>query len=149
MARHEGDDGAAVWRSRERRAKTGWRFDGDGANAATRPADLAYGLGVEETPVITDHPERERFEARLGSRLAGFIDYQRRGSRLVLVHTEVLEEFAGRGIGNALARFVLDGVLAAGTRVTIKCPFLRAYVERHPEYAALATPMPGDRPAGG
>jgi predicted GNAT family acetyltransferase len=104
---------------------------------------------MEETPVITDRPDRERFEAHLGSRLAGFVEYQRRGSRLVLVHTEVLEEFGGRGVGNALARSILDGIVAAGTRVTIKCPFLRAYVERHPEYAAVVTPMPGEQPPRG
>ena len=70
-----------------------------------------------------------------GGELAGFIDYRRSGPRLILVHTEVLPAFEGKGIASALARFVLDGIRERGERVSIRCPYLTAFVERHPEYA--------------
>lgn len=90
--------------------------------------------------VVTDQPAAARYEAHLGTELAGFVEYRLLGGRRVLIHTEVLPGFAGRGIGAALARHVLDAAVASEVRVTVKCPFIRTYIERHPEYAAIAAP---------
>lgn len=98
--------------------------------------------------VIADAPAARRFEARLDGELAGFLDYRLVGNRWILVHTEVLPAFAGRGIGGALARHVLDEARARSTRVTVKCPFVRAWVGRHPKYAELVTPEPPSRRQG-
>lgn len=89
---------------------------------------------------IVDHPEATRYEAVENGSLAGFVEYRMAGSRRILVHTEVLPAFEGRGIGAALARHVLEAARAAGGRVTVKCPFIAAYVRRHPEYEALTSP---------
>jgi len=94
---------------------------------------------------ITDNAEARRYEARMGDELAGFLEYRSAGSRRILVHTRVLDAFEGRGVGSAMARHVLDEALAAGVRVTPKCPFVRAWLERHPEYAAIVTPEPPRR----
>jgi hypothetical protein len=108
---------------------------------------LAYRLRVSNPDLsIVDRPEARRFEARLGDELAGWLDYRRLGGRLVLLHTEVPLAFAGQGIAGGLARHVLEEALAAGTRVTVKCPFVAAFVRRHPEYAAIVTPDPVGRP---
>ena len=97
---------------------------------------------------IADAPEASRFEARLGAEVAGWIDYRRLEGRLILLHTEVPPAFAGRGVAGALAGHVLDAALAAGTRVTVKCPFVATFVTRHPEYAGIVTPArAGRRPA--
>lgn len=88
--------------------------------------------------VITDRPTAMRYEAHTGTELAGFVEYRLLAGRRVLLHTEVLPGFAGRGIGAALARHVLDAAIASDVRVTVKCPFIRTYVERHPQYAAIA-----------
>ncbi len=89
---------------------------------------------------IVDRPEAGRYEAHADAELAGFVDYRWMGSRRVLLHTEVLPGFAGRGVGSALARHVLDEALMSHTRVTVSCPFIRAYIERHPQYASVSTP---------
>lgn len=99
------------------------------------------------TPTILDQPGALRYEARLDSVLAGFIDYQWRGDRQVLLHTEVLPTFEGRGIGAALARFVFEDAIASGRRLTVKCPFLRTYLERHPQHAVGSmAPRPLPKP---
>lgn len=90
--------------------------------------------------VVMDQPAALRYEARIGAELVGFVEYRLLGGRRVLLHTEVLQGFAGRGIGAAMARHVLEAAMASDVRVTVKCPFIRAYVERHPQYAAIATP---------
>lgn len=89
-------------------------------------------------PAISDQPDARRIEAHLGDDLAGFIDYHRAGDRLILIHTDVLPAFEGRGIASAMARHVLGAARARQDRVSIKCPYLQDFVARHPAYAPAA-----------
>ncbi|MGA5702567.1 GNAT family N-acetyltransferase [Peterkaempfera bronchialis] len=88
--------------------------------------------------VVTDAPERTRFEARQGDTLAGFAEYIRSGSLVVYPHTEVDPAFVGRGVGGALARAALDDARARGLPVLATCPFIAGWMGRHPDYADLA-----------
>jgi uncharacterized protein len=98
---------------------------------------------VSDELVIRDVPEARRYEARIGGRIVGWVDYGRVGKRLVAVHTEVRAEFAGRGIGGALVRHVIADVRAAGGTITPRCPLFARHFERHPEDADL---LPETRP---
>jgi predicted GNAT family acetyltransferase len=82
---------------------------------------------------IRDVPESNRYEARFGAELAGWVDYRRVRDRLVALHTEVPPEFGGRGVGSKLIRRVLDDARAGGLKITPRCPFFIAHFERHPE----------------
>ena len=86
---------------------------------------------------IVDDPDGQRYVARLGEELAGFIDYRLVRGRLIFVHTEVDPAFEGRGIGARLAASALDDVRARGLTFSVKCPFIAAYLQRHPEYEDL------------
>ena len=58
--------------------------------------------------------------------------------RIVLVHTEVLPDAEGMGVGSRLARGALDDARARGLKVSVICPFITAYLRRHPgEYEDL------------
>jgi predicted GNAT family acetyltransferase len=92
---------------------------------------------------VADNPAKHRFEAHLGDRLAGFAVYRSEPGRVVFTHTEILPEFGGHGIGSRLAAAALDEVRARGLAVTPVCPFIAAFIDRHPEYADLVT-----RPVG-
>jgi predicted GNAT family acetyltransferase len=54
-----------------------------------------------------------------------------------MLHTEVPKELEGRGIGSALIRGVLDTARREGLKVNPLCPFAKAYIDKHPEYADL------------
>lgn len=82
---------------------------------------------------IRNVPDARRYEARLGDELAGWVDYGRVRTRLVALHTEVLPEFGGRGIGSALVRHVIADARAGGFTITPRCPLFRTHFERHPE----------------
>ena len=82
---------------------------------------------------ITDAEAAQRYEARLEDELAGFLDYVVKHDRIALIHTEVLPAYQGRGVGESLTRFALDDARGRGLRVIVTCPYVRAYVERHPE----------------
>ncbi len=90
--------------------------------------------------ILMDNSDERRYEARLGEKLVGWVDYGRVQSRLVALHTEVPPEFGGRGIASALVRRVLDDARAAGLTVTPRCPFFKTHFQRHPEDADLLAP---------
>jgi uncharacterized protein len=84
-------------------------------------------------PVITDATERERYEAHLDGELAGVLEYKVKHGRIALIHTEVLPVYEGRGVGSALVRFALDDARRRELRVIATCPYVQAYLMRHPE----------------
>ncbi len=56
---------------------------------------------------------------------------------IVLVHTEVAPTEEGQGTGSRLVRDALDDIRARGLRVAPVCPFVAAYLRRHPEQRDL------------
>lgn len=92
-------------------------------------------------PTIIDAEAARRYEARSGGDLAGFIDYVVKRDRIALIHTEVLPAYHGQGIAEQLVRFALDDARRRGLRVIPTCPYVRAYVERHPEWHDIVVGM--------
>jgi len=94
---------------------------------------------VSEQVVVTRDEDEHRWEARLGGELAGFAAYQLTDELIVFTHTEVGSAFEGKGVGGALARQALDEVAGEGTRKVMPlCPFIKAWIARHPDYRHLA-----------
>ncbi|MEV4756700.1 GNAT family N-acetyltransferase [Micromonospora sp. NPDC049559] len=87
--------------------------------------------------LVEDNPAQRRFEILVDDSLAGFATYQLRPGVVVFIHTEVDSAFEGKGVGSALAKGALDQVRERGERVIARCPFIAAYIERHPEYSDL------------
>ena len=85
---------------------------------------------------VRDNTERHRFELETDGHLA-FSNYKRADGLLTILHTEVPKQLERRGIGSALIRGVLDIARKEGLKVVTVCPFAKAYVDRHPEYADL------------
>ena len=86
---------------------------------------------------VVDSPERKRYEAVIDGKVAGFAEYLTAGRLTVFTHTEVGSEYEGQGVGGALARFGLDDVRAKGQEVLPLCPFVKGWIDRHPDYADL------------
>ena len=93
---------------------------------------------MSSAPVVTDSTERHRFEAHFDGVLAGFAEYIRTRELVVYPHTVVDDAYEGQGIGGALARTALEDARERGLRVLATCPFIHAWMERHPEFAELA-----------
>jgi predicted GNAT family acetyltransferase len=56
---------------------------------------------------------------------------------ITFTHTEVPNELSGRGIGSKLARGALEAARAQGLKVAATCPFVSAYIGKHPEFHDL------------
>jgi predicted GNAT family acetyltransferase len=101
-------------------------------------------MSSEPAVAVTDNPEEQRYEIRLGDELAGFVQYRAKPRLIALIHTEVDERFEGRGLASKLIAFALDDARRRDLAVLPFCPFVNAYIQRHPEYVDL---VPADRRA--
>jgi predicted GNAT family acetyltransferase len=88
--------------------------------------------------MATDVHRREHdYEITVDGRHAGLAAFVERPGVVVFTHTEIDDAFEGQGIGSALARAALDDVRARGLKVDPRCPFIKAWIERHPDYQEL------------
>jgi predicted GNAT family acetyltransferase len=86
---------------------------------------------------VTRSPDEHKYLLLVGELEAGYITYAERDSEVILFHTEVDGSVEGRGLGSTLVSGALDDIRARGLQVVALCPFVRAYLKRHPEYADL------------
>lgn len=93
---------------------------------------------------VTDDAAQHRYTITVDGTIGGYIEYHDRGEQRVLVHTVVDDRFEGQGVGSKLVRGALDDVRRRGLGVVPTCPFVRSYLERHPDYVDL---VPAERRA--
>jgi predicted GNAT family acetyltransferase len=86
---------------------------------------------------VVDNTDGERYEIRVDDELAGFVQYRLRPGSIELVHTEIDEEFEGRGLGSRLISFALNDARERGLAVLPFCPFVNDYIQRHRQYVDL------------
>lgn len=92
---------------------------------------------TESTIELRDEPDEGAYVVEVDGERAGKAEYLVRDGRRVFVHTEVDDRFSGMGLGARLARFALDDVRDSDGKAVPLCPFIAAYIARHPEYEAL------------
>lgn len=80
---------------------------------------------------VVDNTMRNRFELSVDGATA-FLLYERTDDALTLVHTEVPELLRGRHLGETLVAAALQSARSAGLRIVAVCPFVRAYMRKHP-----------------
>lgn len=85
---------------------------------------------------VHDNTQDRRFELEEGGSTA-FIKYSSSGAVITLIHTEVPEALSGKGVGSKLVRGTLELLRARGARIVPQCPFVAAYIRRHPEFEDL------------
>ena len=88
---------------------------------------------MSDIAVVRNNDER-RYETTVDGTTA-FLDYEIDGDRITLVHTAVPESLEGRGVGTAIVRAALEDARTRDLSVIARCPFVRSYLDRHPEEA--------------
>lgn len=77
----------------------------------------------------------DRFEIQADGAPGGFAQFvDHEGSR-VFFHTVIDPAFKGQGLGGALVARALEATREEGLRIVAVCPFVKGYVEKHPEWA--------------
>ncbi|MDP5225931.1 MULTISPECIES: GNAT family N-acetyltransferase [Arthrobacter] len=91
-----------------------------------RPGESRY--------VLLDQGEDGTQEKVIGEE--SYVDVHDDGaSQRVLFHTGVDEEYGGQGLASVLVRAAVDDVIASGFAVVPVCPYVAAWLPKHPEYA--------------
>jgi predicted GNAT family acetyltransferase len=85
---------------------------------------------------VRDQRSEQEFTLAVGDHRA-VAAYQLEGDTIVFTHTLVPPEIEGRGVGSKLIGGALDLVRDRGLKVVPQCPFVRAYIEKHPEMRDL------------
>ena len=81
--------------------------------------------------LVTDNRTRNRFELSVNGDTA-YLLYDRTNETLTLIHTEVPAALRGHHLGEALVEAALETARSAGLRIVAICPFVQAYMRRHP-----------------
>ncbi|WP_430784004.1 NAD(+)/NADH kinase [Actinoplanes sp. G11-F43] len=105
------------------RARRKLRVEGSAQAVAHDPADA----------VVVDNFEQQRYEVLLGGEAVGTLTYTRDAGHIDLTDTEVDQAFSGRGLAGRLAAAALADARARGITIKATCPYVRGYLERHPE----------------
>jgi predicted GNAT family acetyltransferase len=85
---------------------------------------------------ISNNAAQHRFELEVDGHIAAAY-YERSADVITFEHTEVPAELGGKGVGSKLVKGALDQVRAEGLSVVPQCPFVKAWIEKHPDYSNL------------
>jgi len=85
---------------------------------------------------VSDNPAHRRYELAVDGHIAATY-YEIADGVITFAHTEVPPELGGKGIGSKLVKGALDQVRANGLKVIAQCPFVKAWIDKHPDYADL------------
>jgi uncharacterized protein len=85
---------------------------------------------------VVNNPAQNRYELVVEGHLAATY-YKVSDGVITFIHTEVPPELGGKGVGSQLIKGALDQVRAEGRKVIPECPFVKAYIDKHGEYADL------------
>ena len=86
---------------------------------------------------VTNDEDALEYRIAVDGEPVGLIRYTRDGDVITMLHTEIEPRHEGEGVGSELVQRALDDVRARGQHVRPLCPFVAAYIRRHPEYDDL------------
>jgi uncharacterized protein len=85
---------------------------------------------------IVNNKAKHRYEFAVDGHIAATY-YAIADGVITFIHTEVPPELGGKGIGSKLIKGALDQVRSDGLKVIVQCPFVKTYIDKHPDYADL------------
>ena len=89
-------------------------------------------------------PNGDRFTIAVEGQDVGVAEFADRDRQRVFTHTEVADEFEGRGLATILVSEALKATRDAGLRIVAVCPMVAAFVEKHHEFDDVVDPVSGD-----
>ncbi|BBX19355.1 GNAT family N-acetyltransferase [Mycolicibacterium duvalii] len=88
--------------------------------------------------------EADRFTISVDGQRAGFTEYVDRDGQRIFPHTEIDDQFSGRGLGSLLVAGALEQTRDAGLRVVAVCSMVAGYIDKHPEFKDITDPVTDD-----
>jgi uncharacterized protein len=98
--------------------------------------------GMSQDVQVRDNSDESRYEILVAGELAGFCEYVLHGDLADFVHTQIDDEYEGRGLASELITQALDDARRRGWQVMPYCPFVRKFIGKHADYLDL---VPADQ----
>lgn len=83
--------------------------------------------------VVTDKPDETRYELTIDGERVGLIDYVERDRARDLHHTEIDEQYSGRGLAGVLVAGAVADLRLKGLAMIPTCPYIQAWLRKHPD----------------
>ena len=85
---------------------------------------------------VIDNKEMNRFETEIDGHQA-IIEYSVLPNIVSLNHIEVDKALAGKGVATEMTEKVLLQIELRGLMVIAVCPFIKKYIQKHPEWNSI------------
>ncbi len=85
---------------------------------------------------LVNNTTAKQFELNVDGGMA-IIEYKQTATKIFLLHTEVPPQLEGKGVGTAIIEKTLEYIEAHHLKLVPLCPFVLAYLKRHPEWRRL------------
>ena len=82
---------------------------------------------------MRDNPDKHRYEVYSDEQLAGFSDYKLGRDEIAFTHTEIGDDFSGRGLARKLVADALADSPRRGLAVLPFCPYVRRVIADNPD----------------
>lgn len=77
------------------------------------------------------------FDLYYDAEKAGFMEYKVKEGIMQILHTEVAEEFGGKGLGMELVKTSVEFAKKNNLKILALCPYAKKMIEKTPEFKAL------------
>ena len=91
---------------------------------------------------VRHNPDRSRFETEVDGHEC-VLDYMLENGVISMNRVYVPPPVEGRGIAGAITRHALDFSHTQGWKVKPRCPYVAAWIKRHPDYQDLVVDLNG------
>lgn len=85
---------------------------------------------------VAHNPAENRFETWIEGELSK-LDYMEDKDTVLMMHVGVHPEHRGQGVAGKLTQVALEYARGKSLRVIPMCSYVRAYINRHPEFVPL------------
>ena len=87
--------------------------------------------------VISHDAENRKYDAIYGDHSIGVLVYERSMGHIIITHAAVQDAHRGYGVGSKLIGAALDHIKTMGLPVRVRCPVVRRFIARNPQYQPL------------
>ena len=86
---------------------------------------------------VSDDRDKHRYVASIDGEDVGYAVYYIAQGRHLFVHTEVDDQFEGKGVASELVRGALDDVRDKDGSIIPLCPYIQRWIGKHEGYDSL------------
>jgi predicted GNAT family acetyltransferase len=97
-------------------------------------------VNIKGTMQVVNNKKAFRYEIAFENGETAYLEYRWRKGDMLLMHTLVPKDQRGKGYAAELVQHVFEDLRERGIKAVAYCPYVIAYLEKHPEYCELIRP---------